>query len=197
MHGVAARAATAQQQGGRGKGAIAHAVSRRRVAVHLATDDVAFLGQGAHAGAQFAALCLRCQRSHLHACLGRVADHHGRQAFAQARRQRFDLPVRHHHAADGGAVLARLDRHRTHDGVDQQLEFRLAAAHVRSQDGAVQRRRAQADLHRARQQVGVVAQGRGGGVRTREADGIVVLQPCQQGIGRADGQLQRAFRQHA
>jgi hypothetical protein len=74
------------------------------------------------------------ERAHRDAFFARVADAHlgepGREGFLHG----IDMLGGRHGAADGGAFLARLDRHLANDFLHEQVEFGRARRRVRAED---------------------------------------------------------------
>ncbi|EEF23199.1 conserved hypothetical protein, partial [Ricinus communis] len=118
-----------------------------------------------------------------------------REARAQALADDIRQVLRHDHAADRRALLARLARHLARDFLDEQVQFLVVRRDVRREDGGVQRIRFRRERHGFADQVRVAAQFRGRVGRSREGHRVESVQAVQQVARRADDELQAAFRQ--
>jgi hypothetical protein len=105
--------------------------------------------------------------------------------------------ARHDGAADGGALLAGLDRHLARHLLDEEVELLVVGRHLRRQDGAVQRVGLGVEGMLWRTTFGCTRSLRRGVGRAGEGDHVAAVEAIQQVAGAADHQLQRAGRQDA
>jgi hypothetical protein len=125
VHRALCQRVVAQQQRGREEGAMLAVPRAHRHGARPATDQSRALAQQRHALGHVGLLRMAGQRAHLHALDRRVAHHHLGQAGTQGLGHRVQLRARHDGAADGGALLAGLDRHLARHLLDEELELRV------------------------------------------------------------------------
>jgi hypothetical protein len=90
------------------------------------------LAQQGHALGHVGLLRVRGQGAHLHALHRRVTHHHLGQARAQGARPPRPGAARHDGAADGGALLAGLDRHLARHLLHEQVELFVVGRDTRA-----------------------------------------------------------------